>query len=432
MVIEEQRPNETQEEYLKRMEDMQTELFDTKLYEEKANLHQVQMLKNNLRQIFSNDSMIENIVKSFKEEQRFIINKHFPEIGEYILDTYGKNNTNLSLEDIVEVITSNLERILNPPIEYKINEVPSPAPASAASINVLDSDVIDATTGKPIPTDFKFGTDNNSFKIENDKEGSHVYFKIAETPDSKEILLYSPDTNVAGKFRQVMERATSGKSNDDVLRNIIANLKIDDYAKNKIFHRKVSKVSDLISVLKDVYSIEPIKKEQIKKLTLSGPKNYKRYGAGIKDQELPEYAFFGDIVIMLSKLYYNNVLSVRMKSGRLIDGFKNAKVSNFFVDIIMDMYADKNVSNLIKDLNVDEKNLMNSLLFQAKLHKKYISNTNETLSQLKEKHKVIEGEILAGNNNPELLKELKDVLMKLYHLKAISIPAIKKYLKNFD
>jgi hypothetical protein len=81
---------------------------------------------------------------------------------------------------------------------------------------------------------------------------------------------------------------------------------------------------------------------------------------------------------------------------------------------------------------MNERNLMNSLLFQAKLHKKFTTNTNETLSQLKEKHKVIEGEILAGNNNPELLKEMKEVLLKLFHFKAISIPAIKKYLKNFE
>jgi hypothetical protein len=50
--------------------------------------------------------------------------------------------------------------------------------------------------------------------------------KKAETPDNKEILLYLPDTNEAGKFRQVMERAISGKSHDDLLRNIITNLKI--------------------------------------------------------------------------------------------------------------------------------------------------------------------------------------------------------------
>jgi hypothetical protein len=64
--------------------------------------------------------MIENIVKSYKNEHRFIINKRFPEIGDYILDTYGKNKTYLSLEDRVEVLTSNLERILNPLIEYKL------------------------------------------------------------------------------------------------------------------------------------------------------------------------------------------------------------------------------------------------------------------------------------------------------------------------
>jgi hypothetical protein len=90
MVVEEQRPNETQEEYFQRMKDMETERFDMNLYQEKANLHQVNMLKKNLRQIFSNDAMIENIIKSFKEEQRFIINKHFPEIREYISQTYGK------------------------------------------------------------------------------------------------------------------------------------------------------------------------------------------------------------------------------------------------------------------------------------------------------------------------------------------------------
>ena len=411
MVVEEQRPNETQEEYLQRMKDMEAEKFDMNLYEEKANAHQINMLKKNLRQIFSNDAMIENIIKSFKEEQRFIINKHFAEIREYILDTYGKNNTNLSLEDIVEVITGHLERILNPPMEYNVgeDEITAAAPATASSIQVLDSDVNDAATGKPIPTDFKYGTDKNSLYIENDKEGSHVYFKIAETPDGKDILLYSTDTNEAGKFRQVMERSLSGKSNDDVLKNIITNLKIDDFAKNKILNKKASsKVNDFIALLKTQYKLEPIKKGlQIKKLnTLSGAK-LKRYGAGIKDPEqtLPEYAYFGEIVIMLSKLYYNNVLSIKMKSGRAIDGFRNAKVSNFFVDIIMDMYANKDVSNLIKDLSVDEKNLMNSLLFQAKLHKKYISNTNETLSQLKEQHKLIEGEILAGNDNPKLLKD---------------------------
>ena len=43
-----------------------------------------------------------------------------------------------------------------------------------------------------------------------------------------------------------------------------------------------------------------------------------------------------------------------MKLGRAIDGFRNANVSNFFVDIIINMYADKKILSLIKDLSEDE------------------------------------------------------------------------------
>ena len=234
-----------------------------------------------------------------------------------------------------------------------------------------------------------------------------------------------------------MERETSGKSPDDVLRNIIDKyLKLDAYAKDKILDKKTTNINKFIELLeKGKYQIEPLKKGiKEKKLIDTYGKKYSRYGAGLKDpiQELPEYAYFGNIVIMLHKLYYKNILSVRSKSGRIIDGLNNSKVSNPFVDIIMDMYADKDVSSLIKTLKTDEKNLMNSILYQAGLHKKYLINTNETLTELKDKHKIIEGEILAGNNNPELLKELNNILMKIYHLGAISIPAIKKYLKQFS
>ncbi len=44
------------------MKDMQVEQFDMNLYEEKANLLQIKMLKKHLRQVFSNDAIIENII----------------------------------------------------------------------------------------------------------------------------------------------------------------------------------------------------------------------------------------------------------------------------------------------------------------------------------------------------------------------------------
>ena len=97
-----QQPNETEEEFLLRMKDIEAEKFDMNIYEEKAKLNQIIILKKNLRDLFNKNDLIENIVKSFTGEQIFIINKHFPEIREYFLETYGKNNTNLLLKDIIE------------------------------------------------------------------------------------------------------------------------------------------------------------------------------------------------------------------------------------------------------------------------------------------------------------------------------------------
>jgi septum formation topological specificity factor MinE len=68
----------------------------------------------------------------------------------------------------------------------------------------------------------------------------------------------------------------------------------------------------------------------------------------------------------------------------------------------------------------------------AGLHKNFKTSTNETLSTIKERFKIVEGEILAGNNNPEVMSELKELLLKLHHLNAISIYALRKYLKQFN
>ena len=98
----------------------------------------------------------------------------------------------------------------------------------------------------------------------------------------------------------------------------------------------------------------------------------------------------------------------------------------------MELYKNQNVSNLINKLNTDENNLLSSILHMAGLNKKIITNITQSLEKLKEQHKIIEGELIAGNNNPEVLNELKDVLMKLNHFGAISLPAMKKYLKQFE
>ena len=450
--VEEQLPNETQEQYLQRMKDLEAEAYDIDLYYEKSALEQIIILKQNLRTLFNKDSLIENIIKSFAPKEIFIINKHFPSIYEYFLENYGRNNINLDLKDIVEVITRILEKILNPVVEYEVEEEVAPPPAlptitasSSEPVPLQNFQIEVEDPSNPgskilLPTDIDFGTDNNSLFIQNNKDDNHVFFKTGINDKGNTILLYSTDENTGGHFKEVKEREISGKNNSDVLKNILKTLKLSKLQKDNILTKNIT-VKNLIERLEKPvanggYDVKPLDKTKIKTkyfIDASG-KKYSRFGAGLKDpeQDIPTYAEFGNMMIMLHKLYYKNILALKLKSGRAIDGLTNAKVSNNFVNIIMDMYAGKDVSGQIKNLKTDEKHLLNSIIYQAGLHKKFNVNTNESLTGLKEKHKIIEGEILAGNNNPELVKELKNVLLKIHHLGAISIPAIQKYLKQFQ
>ena len=243
LTVEPQQPNECNEDYLTRIKNIENEKLDINLYKDKAELEQVLILKRNLRTLFSKEDLIENVMKSFEPQQKFIINKHFAEVHEYFIDTYGKNNTNLSRKDIVDVITSFLERILNPKIEFEVVEETA-APTGGEFFPISDLTEVDAS-GKPITT-FTYGTENQTLYISNEKEGRQVYFKIAVDPNdkTKKILLYSNDENKAGHFKQVMEKQSTGKSPDEILRNIIdKHLKMDANAKKTIlFDKKIRSI----------------------------------------------------------------------------------------------------------------------------------------------------------------------------------------------
>ena len=338
--IEEQLPNETQAEYLTRMKDLEAEQYDMNLYKEKSGLEQIILFKKNLRTLFNKDDLIENIIKSYKDpDDIFIINKHFKAIQEYFLETYGRNNINLKLEDIVEVITRILEKILNPTIEVEEDTTPAPAMPTIASstasgepvpLQTFEIDVEDpANPGAYIkqPTDINFGTDNNSLFIQNTKNDNHVFFKTGVNDKGNKILLYSTDENTGGHFHEVRQNEITGKDNKDVLKNILKSLKLNKVQKDNILTAGIT-VKNLIEKLEKTvtdggYEVKPLDKSKIKTKYLvdASGKKYSRFGAGLKDpeQDIPTYAEFGNMMIMLQKLYYKNILALKLKSGRAID-----------------------------------------------------------------------------------------------------------------
>ena len=68
----------------------------------------------------------------------------------------------------------------------------------------------------------------------------------------------------------------------------------------------------------------------------------------------------------------------------------------------------------------------------AGLHKHIDNDRPEHIKELKEQLQITEGELMAGNNNPDTLKELKGIFNVIISLGIISLVNIRKHLKPFE
>jgi len=108
---------------------------------------------------------------------------------------------------------------------------------------------------------------------------------------------------------------------------------------------------------------------------------------------------------------------------RNISGFKNTPVSDDFVEIIMNMCRDSTMpkKSEISGLSGPNTELWNLLIHYSGLHKSNVDTSkNETIKNLKERLQLVEGEIEAGNDNDEVVDELRSILMKLKNLDVIT------------
>jgi hypothetical protein len=89
-------------------------------------------------------------------------------------------------------------------------------------------------------------------------------------------------------------------------------------------------------------------------------------------------------------------------------------------------------------LSSSEKQLFDLLLYVSGLRKsKHVNKTENTsakdanIKELKQRFKIVEAEIQAGNNNPIVKAELKEIINKLVLYNVISQNNGKKYLQQY-
>ena len=533
----EQQQGESEQDYLKR-------LADVALIEEdptRAFLYNTNQFKKNLKTLIKSEWKIENLVKSFSNDDQFLLNKTFAGFKKHFNNLYGPGNKDLEVEEYVNIIREYIDseatslvkkagtrgekegeekgepsRLLKRYVkssyddeekskadepareieeETKANEpdevfvdlfdessasapapapapatAPAPAPAPATAPPVDASSVI---YGEVIlPKQYKYLEISKRGKIlefKNNYNQNYIYFKIGPKADGNKIY-YSYNNDKLGLGNEIdpnkdIENYGYIRKHNGVLPDLRRLLRD---ARFNIWDKDVELLKDRIIEISGNKTLVPssfitffdsftsgsgltgkLGKSKKSKTTgkptgkaLQGlkkpekpqkPKKQLVVQKGASIKEVPYRCEFGKSVILLNKLYYNNILSVKDSKGINIQGIPNSKVDDKFVNIIMKICNNEDFNNKdILDLTDKDAILFSVLMNKSGLKKKYNIDNTKSIKALKDRLALVEGQMLAGNTNDEIKTELYDIVFKLAQLGATSLSVARKYFKDTE
>jgi hypothetical protein len=467
----EQAEGESESDFLKR-------LADVTLIEEdltRAGLYNTNEFKKNLKTIIKSEWKIENLVKSFNNDNQFLLNKTFAGFKKYFNEVYGIGNQNLEVEDYIALINAYLDseapRLIKGKTKLKTkgekeeetNEESNeetkavdlseetlddiygdtPAPEVAVATSIIDLPEVEA---KIIPPKLlrselklkgvKISKEEDILRFENTANNQSIYLKLSNPPrgpgsaNVNKIISVSFDNveyenlskkTLGGMFLTRLKIIGLNDNDIDVITEMIAPSR-----------EKLNKITptEFIKFFDRIENGDVIKGEGLKKPKKTKKKPTVQKGASLK-KDIPTHCQFGKLILLLNKLYYKNVLSVKDSNNVNVQGIPNTKVSENLVNILMKICSDGEINkNDVDNLEQKEIILYNILLTKAGLSKDHNIDIKKTIKALKDRLTLVEGEIVAGNDNEELKKELYDVVFKLANVGAISISSARKYYKD--
>jgi hypothetical protein len=272
--------------------------------------------------------------------------------------------------------------------------------------------------------------DPKTIHIYNSVMKSNLFIKLGEFGRSKlRKIMYSKTTDSKGEYKAINFTNVRTTSNEHGFKNVLnsVGISLNDTTYEQVFG------SDTECRIANVYThLEKVIKDKIPSGEFfTGPDGI--VGYGIINDNIPKQVNFGKNIILLNKLYYKNILSVKDKNLHAVEYLPNVKVSDNFVDIIFGMTKNKQPSKeVINSLSTDERHLLDTLLYICGIKSASVSsNKDDIIKELKNKLRLAEGQIKAGNDNPVVKEELKDIIKKLYLYNVVSLKNSKDYLKQF-
>ena len=423
-----QEPYESELDYIRRIKQLDDTKYDPKLYENRAATENSKELMQNLKQIINDDAKISEIVKLFPSNAIFDINKYWPKFKETILKIYGPYNKQATAENYAEFMAAILETIDTKGSLVTVLTGAEPKPPALLA---------PPTTSAPAPPTTSFdiilSTDKKTLSVRNTTLGLTIYIKLT----SGDEILYS-DVDEENTYKKFFFQHNATHPKDyfkDVMKAIglidATGIKTPEY--QYLFGAVSTAKLDYYNHLKTAIGLEktsPVKKNFVHKYPPNDPISV---GWGMKNDDVPKHAHFGKNIILLNKLYYQNTLSIKDKKMHSVENFPNIKVSDNLTNILYHMCIKntKPTKETLNSLNASEKKLFDLLLYVSGLGKNIGTNKDENIKELKDRLKLVESQIRAGNNNVVVKNEMKEIIKKLHLYNVISHNNGKAYLKQF-
>ena len=435
---QDQMPNETEEDYVNRLQaNAEEEVLVESKYE--ADMEIKRRFKQALKQLVRDDVIIEQVANKIPDEDIVVkseILKKFPLFKKKFADLYGINNKSVEAIDInnfINAFTKSLEGdnslldyLKTEPIE---NEKPQEMEIDLTHLTHLTRLQLAEQDRKKV------------YIIEQPINKRRVYFRVALDADTEEFHLIWSFLGKRNTYREFIpsdneltprEEAMDIVNSFEEIKNAIKMTK--GFIQSKFNNRPYSDkwITFLLTKIQPTSSIDEIPAIYEPNYEFEGKDYPSVMGWGIKSDEIPELVDFGKLKLALNQLFYKNVLSVRHRNGNRIAGFANVKVSDDLVAIIMKLAkGERVIKQEVNGLKKTEQMLYDTLLSLANLHKTTPNNKDITITSMKERMGLIGGEIEAGNDNKALVKELYNIVKALKSFGVISNKEAIRYLSQF-
>jgi hypothetical protein len=421
-----QEPYESEEAYIQRIKQLDNTLYDPTLYKNRAAAENSKELMTNLKQVINDDAKISEIIKILPSTIHFDINKYWPKYKETILKIYGPNNKQATADNYAEFMAAIWDTIDTKGSLVTVLTGAESKPAAPAPAPPTPSKPPKPQSGPSVPVEYTLSPNKQTLTLLNKATGTSIYLRIGQGE-----ILYS---KVGTEQTYIKMRHESGQH---YFKDIMTSLGL--IKSNGV---KSKEYLDLFGIFIPKYHIYENLKDKIglvetiplkTKFIHNTTGDFIKIGWGMKSDDVPKHAHFGKNIILLNKLYFQNVLSIKDKKMHSVENFPNVKVSDKLTDILYHMCIKntKPTKEIINSLNATEKKLFDLLLYVSGLGKNIGTNKDENITELKDRLKLVESQIRAGNNNPVVKKEMKEIIQKLYLYKVISHNNGKAYLKQF-